>query len=109
MKVLWNNIYHFRRKKWLTQKDLAKLAETTQSIISNTEKWNYNIGLNNLWKISDALDESISVLSSERPYFEKLCNLKKNDFFTILFYMWNPSHIDLIKEDILEMIFDYYF
>jgi len=39
-----------REQKWLSQLELAKLANTTQSVIARMEKWNQNFSITTLSK-----------------------------------------------------------
>lgn len=39
-----------REKKWLSQLELAKLANTTQSVIARIERWNQNLSITTLSK-----------------------------------------------------------
>lgn len=39
-----------REFKWLSQLELAKLANTSQSVVARIEAWNQNLSLNTLYK-----------------------------------------------------------
>lgn len=45
-----------REQKWLSQLELAKLANTTQSVIARIERWNQNLSLTTLSKFLKLLD-----------------------------------------------------
>lgn len=50
-----------REKKWLSQLELAKLANTTQSVIARIEKWNQNLSLTTLSKFLKLLDLELKI------------------------------------------------
>ena len=60
---IWANIYHWRKYRWYSQKELAQKSELTQSIISTLEKWEYNPSLDVLTKLSSALNVPLEVLT----------------------------------------------
>lgn len=50
-----------REKKWFSQLELAKLANTTQSVIARIEKWNQNLSLTTLSKFLKLLDLELKI------------------------------------------------
>lgn len=61
--IVWTNIYHWRKYRWLSQSELAIKSWVTQAIISNLEKGDYNPSLEVLNRISSALDVSLELLT----------------------------------------------
>lgn len=50
-----------REKKWLSQLELAKLADTTQSVIARIEAGNQNLSLTTLSKFLKLLDLELKI------------------------------------------------
>lgn len=50
-----------REKKWLSQLELAKLANTTQSVIARIERGNQNLSLTTLSKFLKLLDLELNI------------------------------------------------
>lgn len=50
-----------REKKWLSQLELAKLAQTTQSVIARIEAGNQNLSLTTLSKFLKLLDLELKI------------------------------------------------
>lgn len=48
--IIAERIKKAREKKWLSQLELAKLANTTQSVIARIERWNQNLSITTLSK-----------------------------------------------------------
>lgn len=48
--IIAQRIKKAREQKWLSQLELAKLANTTQSVIARIEKWNQNFSITTLSK-----------------------------------------------------------
>lgn len=73
--IVWSNIFHWRKYRWLSQEELAKKAKITQAIVSELEGWDYNPSMELLAKISNALQIKIELLTKEkfnRRFFEAL-------------------------------------
>jgi len=87
-----NNIAHIRKYRWLSQTDLAKKAWTTQRIISQIESGDYNPSLDLLWRIADALEVEISLLT------KKGINWKLLEIFDyILKRIWKTDILKAMK------------
>lgn len=50
-----------REQKWLSQLELAKLANTTQSVIARIEAWNQNLSITTLSKFLKILDLELKI------------------------------------------------
>lgn len=50
-----------REFKWLSQLELAKLANTTQSVVARIEAWNQNLSLNTLHKFLKILGLELKI------------------------------------------------
>lgn len=48
--IIAERIKKAREEKWLSQLELAKLANTTQSVIARIERWNQNLSITSLSK-----------------------------------------------------------
>ncbi len=89
---IWNNIAHIRKYRWLSQTELAKKAWTTQRIISQIESWDYNPSLDLLWRIADALEIEISLLT------KRWINWKLLEIFDyILQKIWKTDILKAMK------------
>lgn len=64
--ILWNNIYHRRKYRWLSQSKLAEDAKITQAIVSELENWDYNPSIELLTKITTALNIEMELLVKEK-------------------------------------------
>lgn len=63
-----NQLLYLRKEKNLTQKELAKLINTTQSCIARLESGRYNPSLRFLQKIADACDRKVEI-----KFIPKVC------------------------------------
>jgi DNA-binding XRE family transcriptional regulator len=73
--IVWSNVYHWRKYRWLSQSQLANNAEITQAIVSELEWGDYNPSIELLSKIAKALSIKIEYLTKEqfnRKFFEAL-------------------------------------
>lgn len=59
--LVGNLVWETRRKKRMTQKDLASVTSLTQADISNIEKGKVNINLSTLKKLASGLDVNIRI------------------------------------------------
>lgn len=59
--MLSYQITEIRKKRKLTQLDLAKKAGTTQSVIARIESGNQNISMKTLQKLIFALDATLEI------------------------------------------------
>ena len=50
-----------REQKWFSQLELAKLANTTQSVIARIEAWNQNLSITTLSKFLKLLDLELKI------------------------------------------------
>ena len=50
-----------REKKWISQLELAKLANTTQPVVARIEAWNQNLSLNTLSKFLKLLNLELKI------------------------------------------------
>lgn len=50
-----------REQKWLSQLELAKLVNTTQSVIARIEAWNQNLSITTLSKFLKILDLELKI------------------------------------------------
>lgn len=71
MSTISENIAFYRRKKGLTQKDLAEKTGLSRSFISQIENSTNNPSEDSLYKISNVLNISISELKGEGKNFIK--------------------------------------
>ena len=55
-------IVNRRKAQWLSQRDLAKRANTIQTVISRIENGNVSVGLQMLQRIADALGTQIDIV-----------------------------------------------
>ena len=60
--TIGSNIFHWRKYRWLSQQELAKKSELTQTSISDIENWDGNPTLETLFKISSALEIPINLI-----------------------------------------------
>jgi DNA-binding XRE family transcriptional regulator len=60
--VFWQNVKLFRKNKWLSQEELAKIVNLHRTYISDIERWIKNVSLENIEKISLWLWLTISKL-----------------------------------------------
>lgn len=65
--IIARNIIRRRKRLGLTQKELAELMNTTQSVISRLESGNQNISVRNLKAIADVLQTNASSLLRDGP------------------------------------------
>ena len=61
-KKFWERIKELRKKKWLSQEELAAKAGLHRTYISDIERWEKNLSLENIEKLANALNEKISIL-----------------------------------------------
>ncbi|SUU92191.1 HTH-type transcriptional regulator sinR [Anaerococcus octavius] len=71
MSIISENIAFYRRKKGLTQKDLAEKTGLSRSFISQIENATNNASDDSLYKISNVLDVSVSELKGNDKSFVK--------------------------------------
>lgn len=65
-KEIGQRIVSLRKKKGLTQEDLAGVAELDRSYLSEIENGHKNVSINTLNKIAEALKVKMSVLLGEK-------------------------------------------
>lgn len=59
--VIAERLKKAREQKWLSQLELAKLANTTQSVIARIEAWNQNLSITTLSKFLKILDLELNI------------------------------------------------
>ena len=59
--VIAERLKKAREQKWLSQLELAKLANTTQSVIARIEAWNQNLSITTLSKFLKILDLELKI------------------------------------------------
>lgn len=64
--IVWGNVFHWRKYKWLSQQELSKKAKLSQSIISELENGDYNPSLEVLQKIAVALNIDYELLTKRK-------------------------------------------
>ena len=60
--VIAERLKKAREQKWLSQLELAKLANTTQSVIARIEAWNQNLSITTLSKFLKILDLELKII-----------------------------------------------
>lgn len=60
--LFWNTIKKLRKEKWISQEKLALLAWLHRTYISDIERGVINVSLENIQKLSLALDVTVSEL-----------------------------------------------
>ncbi|QKY69851.1 helix-turn-helix domain-containing protein [Lentibacillus sp. CBA3610] len=65
--VIARNIIHLRKKKHLTQIELAEALKTKQSVISRIENANQNLSIDTIKEIAKALDVNVMEIVRESP------------------------------------------
>lgn len=61
-KKFWERIKELRKKQWISQEELAAKAGLHRTYISDIERWEKNLSLENIEKLANALNEKISIL-----------------------------------------------
>jgi len=60
--VFWERIKKLRNEKWFSQEHLGFLAKLHRTYISDIERWEKNVSLENIEKLAKALDLNIYTL-----------------------------------------------
>ena len=60
--IFWQRIRELRKKLWYSQEKLAEKAGLHRTYIWNVERWEKNISLENIEKVSKALNVKIKDL-----------------------------------------------
>lgn len=58
-KKFWERIKELRKKKWLSQEEFAAKAGLHRTYISDIERWEKNLSLENIEKLANALQIKI--------------------------------------------------
>lgn len=64
--LVGNNIKYYRKKQGLSQVDLAHLSDLHRTYISDVERGKINISVENMLRISNALNIHITYLLTEK-------------------------------------------
>lgn len=87
--IVWSNIFHWRKYRWLSQQELAEKAKITQAIISELENGDYNPSMEMLTRIADALSLKLETLTKEKFNWK---------FFEALnFFISKIKNVDILK------------
>ncbi len=97
--TIWSNIYHRRKYKGLSQSELAKQSEVTQSIISDIENWDYNPSVDVLGRISNALGIKLELVTKEWLNWRFIEALSH--------FVQNVDNLDVLKAMKLSYFSDY--
>ena len=96
--IVWSNIYHRRKYKWLSQQELAQKAKITQSIVSELEGGDYNPSLEVLQKIAIALHIDYELLTKRHIVWKMI---------EAIDYMASKLKLDTLKAMKLLFLIDY--
>lgn len=96
--IVWSNIFHWRKYKWLSQQELAQKAKITQSIVSELEGGDYNPSLELIQKIATALDVDYELLYKKHIVWKMI---------EAIDYMASKLPLDTLKAMKLLFLIDY--
>ena len=61
-KRFWERIKELRKKKWFSQEELAAKSGLHRTYISDIERWEKNLSLENIEKLSKSLEVNLAHL-----------------------------------------------
>lgn len=103
------NIRKYRNLKGMTQESLAEASELSVKYISMIEsKKNQNISINNLQKIADALDISITFLVSNSKDNSSIVNMPYTSLLIDKLSKMSVDEAETISKNVLNTIRTYY-